>query len=192
MSFLTATQAELIFAGFTAGSANTTGSSTAVCISPRGNTTPLPYIPPGFFNAAYGANRKLRIVTRGIVSSASSTPGTLTLAAYFATSDTATPGTSVAASGAFTPATSLSSAIWEFDATITCGAPGTTPNLYAMGRCAVNPTTAAGASYGVGGTSAVTALTTEAAYYIQMVATWSTAASGDTITMYDTEVWGLN
>jgi hypothetical protein len=190
MSFLTATQSELISAGFTAGSANTTGSSTAVCISPRGNTTPLPYIPPGFFSAAYGQNRKLRIVARGIVTTGSS-PGTLTLAAYFATTDTATPGTSVAATGAFTPAVSLTNAIWEFDATLTCSAPGPVPNWYAMGHASILPTAAAGADYGVGSTTAVTSLTTEAAYYVQIVATWSTA-SGDSITMYDGEVWGLN
>ena len=189
MSFLTATQPELIFAGFTAGSA-LNNSTTATCISPRGNTTPLPYLPPGFFSAAYGANRKLRIVARGVVSN-TSTP-TLTLAAYFATTDTATPGTSVAASGAATTASGLSSAIWVFDATITCGAPGPTPNLYAMGELDINPTAAAGATYGVGSTSAVTALSTEAAYYIQIVATWGAASASNTITMYDTEVWGLN
>ena len=117
---------------------------------------------------------------------------TLTLAAYFATTDTATPGTSVAATGAATTATGLSSAIWEFDATITCGAPGPTPNLYAMGRLEINPTTAVGGTYGVGATAAVTSLTTEAAYYIQIVATWGTNSASNTITMYDTEVWGLN
>jgi hypothetical protein len=191
MSFLTATQPELIFAGFTAGSA-LSNSSTATCISPRGNTTPLPYIPPGFFSAAYGQNRKLRIVARGIVSTASSSPGTLTLAAYFATTDTATLGTSVAATGALTPAVSLSSAIFVFDATITCAAPGPTPNLYAMGELEINPAAAAGATYGVGSTSAVTALSTEAAYYLQIGATWGSALSADSITMYDTEVWGLN
>jgi hypothetical protein len=191
MSFLTATQPELIFKQFVAGSA-LTNTTTATIISPRGNTTPLPYIPPGFFSAAYGANRALRIVARGIVSTAASTPGTLTIASYFATTDTATPGTSVAASGGFTPATSLSSAIWEFDATITCSAPGPTPNLYAMGRLEVNPTAAAGAAYGVGSTSAVTALSTEAAYYLQIQATWGSASASNTITMYDTEVWGLN
>jgi hypothetical protein len=189
MSFLTATQPELIFAGFTAGTAYNT-STTATCISPRGNTTPLPYIPPGFFSAAYGANRKLRVVARGVVSN-TSTPN-LTLGVYFATTDTATLGTSVAATGAAATASGLSSAIWEFDATITCGAPGPTPNLYGMGRLEINPTTAAGATYGVGATSAVTSLTTEAAYYIQIGATWGTNSASNTITMYDTEVWGLN
>lgn len=191
MSFLTATQPELIFAGFTAGSA-LSNSTTATCISARGNTTPLPYLPPGFFSAAYGANRKLRIVARGIVSTAASSPGTLTLAAYFATTDTGTLGTSVAASGAFTPATSLSSAIFEFDATITCAAPGPTPNLYAMGHASLLPVAAAGSDYGVGATSAVTALSTEAAYYVQIAATWGSASASNSITMYDTEIWGLN
>jgi hypothetical protein len=191
MSFLTATQPELVFAGFTAGSA-LTNSTTATCISPRGNTTPLPYLPPGFFPAAYGANRKLKVIARGIVSSAASSPGTLTLAVYLASTDTGTLGTSLVASGAFTPAVSLSSAIWELDVTVTCGAPGPTPNLYGMGKLEVNPTASAGAGYGCGSTSAVTALSTEAAYYVQVAATWGTASASNTITMYDTEVWGLN
>lgn len=191
MSFLTGTQPELIFAGFTAGSP-LSNSTTATCISPRGNTTPLPYLPPGFFSAAYGANRKLKIIARGIVSSAASSPGTLTIAAYLATTDTATLGTSIAATGAFTPATSLSAAIFEFDATLTCAAPGPTPNLFSMGRLEVNPPAAAGASYGVGGTSAITALSTEAAYYVQIAATWGSASASNSITMYDTEIWGLN
>ncbi len=190
MSFLTGTQAELIFAGFTAGSADT--GTGATVISPRGNTTGLPYLPPGFFSNAYGWNRKLKIIARGIVSTASATPGTLTLAVYFATSDTATPGTSVVASGAFTPTTSLSSAIWVMDCSITCGAPGPVPNLYGMGQVAVNPAAASGLTYGMGSTTAVTGLSTETAYFIQVVANWSTAPSGDSITMYDSEIWGLN
>src|ERR1035438_5132830 len=189
MSFLTATQPELIYAGFTAGTADST-ASTAITISPRGNTTPLPYLPPGFFSAAYGQNRKLKIVARGILTTGA-TPGTLTLAAYFATTDTATPGTSIAATGAFTPPVSLTNAIWEFDTTIICVAPGPVPNLFSMGHASILPPAAAGADYGVGGTTAVTSLSTEAAYYIQIVATWSTA-SGDSITQYDTECWGLN
>jgi hypothetical protein len=189
MSFLTATQPELIYAGFTAGSAYNT-SVAATCISPRGNTTPLPYLPPGFFSAAYGQNRKLRIVARGTISN-TATP-TLILAAYFATTDTATPGTMVAATGTATTATGLSTAIWEFDATITCGAPGPVPNLYAMGRLEINPTTAVGGTYGVGASTAVTSLSTEAAYYVQIVATWGTSSASNTMTMYDTEVWGLN
>jgi len=64
MSFLTGTQCELIYSGFATGSA-LSASTTQTVISPRGNTTPLPYIPAGFFNAAYGSNKALRIVTRG-------------------------------------------------------------------------------------------------------------------------------
>lgn len=191
MSFTTGLQAELVFASFTAGAA-LTNSTTASCISARGNTVPLPYLQPAFFHPSYGANKKLRIVARGVVSTAASTPGTLTVAAYFATTDTATLGTSIAASGAFTPATSLSSAIFEFDATITCGAPGPVPNLYALGKLEINPTAADGAAYGVGSTSAVTSLSTEAAYYIQIGATWGSASASNSITMYDTEVWGVN
>ena len=144
MSFLTGTQPELIFAGFTAGSANTTGSATAVCISPRGNTTPLPYLPPGFFSAAYGQNRKLRIVARGIVSSAASSPGTLKPLPPLRDDRCRDPRHLCRRVGrcAFTPATSLSSAIWEFDATITCAAPvpDYAPNLYAMGHASILPT----------------------------------------------------
>lgn len=191
MSFTTGLQCELPFAEFTAGSA-LTNTTTATCISPRGNTTPLPYLQPAFFHPSYGANKKLRVVARGIISTAASSPGTLTLAVYFATTDTATLGTSVAATGALTPPTSLSSAIWEFDATITCGAPGPVPNLYAMGRFSILPTAAAGSDYGVGGTSAVTSLSTEAAYYLQLAATWGSASASNSITMYDSEVWGLN
>jgi hypothetical protein len=192
MSFLTATQPELIHSSFSTGGSALTNSTTATCISPRGNLIPLPYLPPAFFSPAYGANRKLRIVARGVISSAASSPGTLTLAAYWATTDTATLGTSIAASGALTPATSLSSAIWEFDATITCAAPGPTPNLYAMGHFSIVPTAAAGADYGVGAVSAVTGLSTEAAYYIQIGATWGSASSSNSIQMYDQEIWGLN
>lgn len=191
MSFLTGRQAELIFAGLTAGTA-LSNTTTATCISPRGNTTPLPYLPPGFFSAAYGQNQKLKIVARGVISTAASSPGTLTLAAYLATTDTATLGTSVCASGAFTPATSLSNAIFEIDLTVTCGAPGPVPNLYGFGKAMINPAAADGAEYGMGSVTAVTSLSTEAAYYVQIGATWGTASASNSITMYDTEIWGLN
>ncbi len=192
MSFLSASQCELIYSGFTAGAA-LSASVTQTVISPRGNTTPLPYLPANFFNPAYGANKAIKVVARGIVSTASSSPGTITAGVYFASSDTATVGTSTGAvTGAFTPATSLSSAIWEFEATLTLGAPGPVPNLYNMGAMQLNPAAASGLSYGVGATSATTALSTENPYYIQFVWTWGTNSASNSVTMYQTEIWGLN
>lgn len=192
MSFITGTQAELIAAGFVAGTP-LTNTTTQTVISPRGNTTGLPYLKPAFWDTTYGTNKALRVVTRGVISTAASTPGTLTLGVYFASSDTATVGSSTGmVTGAFTPATSLANAIWEFEATLVCTAPGPVPNMFSMGQLSINPTTASGLSYGVGGTTATTTLSTQNPYYIQFVATWGTASASNSITMYETEIWGLN
>jgi hypothetical protein len=135
---------------------------------------------------------------RGVISTAAATPGTLTIGVYFAATDTATVGTSTGlVTGAFTPAASLSAAIWEFEADLHCGAPGLVPNLYGIGIFTYAPTAPStiapvGAAVGVGGTSATTGLSTEAAYFVQVAATWGSASASNTITMYETEIWGLN
>lgn len=196
MSFLTGTQAELVFAGWTAGAA-LTNSTTQTVISPRGNTTPLPFLPAAFFSAAYGTNRVLRFVARGVISTAASAQGTLTLGLYVAGSDTATVGTSTGAvTGAFTPAASLSNAIWEFEVDLICTAPGSTPSFASMGQLTIQPTagTTAGIGAGIGGTATTSSagLSTESAWYLQMVATWGTASASNSITHYQTQVFGLN
>lgn len=194
MSWTTGIPTEVLFNQFVAGSA-LTNTTTSTLISPRGNTTPLPFLAAGFFHPTYGTNKGIRIVARGVVSTATATPGTLTITVYFATSDTATLGTSTgAASGAFTPAVSLSNAIWELEVDITCTAPGSTPNFVSMGQLSINPTTAAGAQYGVGGTSTTSAagLSTEQNNWIQVGAAWGSASASNSITMYQTVVYGLN
>lgn len=196
MSFTTGTQSELVFADFVAGTA-LTNSITQTTISPRGNTTPLPFLPAGFFHPAYGTNKAIQFVARGVISTAASAQGTLTLGLYVAGSDTASVGTSTGAvTGAFTPSASLSGAIWEFRATLLCSAPGSTPNFNSMGTLQILPVAASATSVGAGvggtGTTSNAGLSTEGAWYLQMVATWGTASASNSITHYQTEVWGLN
>lgn len=195
MSWTTGIPTEVLFNNFVAGAA-LTNSTTQTAISPRGNTTPLPFLPAGFFHPTYGANKGIRIVARGVISTAAATPGTLIIGVFFATSDTATvtAGGQVGVTGAFTPATSLANAIWELEADITCTAPGSTPNLFTLGQLSVNPTAASGAQYGFGATSAASnaALSTEQNNWIQVVATWGTASASNSITMYQTVIYGLN
>lgn len=196
MSFTTGTQAELAFIGWGAGTA-LTNSTTQTTISPRGNTTPLPFLPAAFFNPAYGSSRAIRFVARGVISTAASSQGTLTLGLYVAGTDTASVGTSTGAvTGAFTPSASLSNAIWEFETTLICTAPGSTPNFVSMGQMSILPTAGSAATVGagIGGTSTTSnsGLSTEGAWYLQMVATWGTPSASNSITHYQTEVWGLN
>ena len=194
MSWTTGIPTEVLFNGFVAGTA-LTNTTTSTIISPRGNTTSLPMLPANFFHPSYGSNKAIHVVARGVVSTAASAPGTLTITVYFATSDTATVGTSTgAASGAFTPAVSLANAIWELEVDITCTAPGSTPNFTSMGQLQVSPTAASGLIYGVGGTSTTSAagLSTEQNNWIQVGAAWGTASASNSITMYQTVVYGLN
>lgn len=196
MSFTTGTQAELAFIGFAAGTA-LTNSTTQTVISPRGSTTPLPFLPAAFFNPAYGASRAIRFVARGVVSTAAASQGTLTLGLYVAGSDTGSVGTSTGAvTGAFTPTASLSSAIWTFDTTLICTAPGSTPNFVSMGSLSMLPTAGSAATVGagIGGTSTTSnsGLSTEGAWYLQLVATWGTASASNSIQHLESEVWGLN
>lgn len=196
MSFLTGTQAELVFSGWAAGTP-LTNTLTQTVISPRGNTTPLPFLPAGFFNASYGTNKALRFVARGVISTAAASQGTLTMGLYVAGSDTGSVGTSTGAvTGAFTPSASLANAIWEFETTLVCTGPGSTPNFVSMGQLSILPTAgnAATVGAGIGGTATTSnaGLSTESAWYLQLAATWGTASASNSITHYQTEVWGLN
>lgn len=190
MSFNTGTQAELLYAMPSAGSA-LSNTTTKTVISVNSATVDPCILPANFMLPTYGVNKTIKVVARGVISTAASTPGTLTVGIYPDTSAGTPVATSLAPTGAFTPATSLSNAIWEYECDIQCTATGSSGTWLALGQMLVSPTAASGLSYGVGSSTAVT-LSTQTSYFLEMAATWGSASASNSITCSQLYVWGLN
>jgi hypothetical protein len=191
----TQTYGELLFAQNGAGNAllGNASAGTATLLSKQSSTYPLPSLDAGYFSPHYGVNKAIKVIARGVISSVASNTQTLTAGLYFASSDTTTIGTALCATGAFTPASSLSSAVWELECDINCTAAGTSGTMQGLGMLTVSPTTAAGVTIGAGGSATVT-YNTENAAFLQIGATWGASGSSGTnsITCYQVLVFALN
>lgn len=186
---------ELLFCQNGAGTANTgtTAAGTATLISQRSTTYPLPSLDLPYFQAQFGIAKPVRVVARGVITTVASNTQTLIVGCAYATSDTATIGTTIGATGAFTPAASLSSAIWELELDFFPTAAGSSGTLQALGQLQVSPTTATGVTIGVGGSSTVT-YNTEAAAFLQIYSTWGASGTSvtNTLTCYQVLILGLS
>lgn len=196
MSFLSGTQMEVLYAMPAPGAA-LANSTTNTAISGNSSTNP-PYQMPNWNtiwgSASYMPGRLLRFCARGTVGT-TGTP-TLKVGVYLDTTQN-TQGTILAGTGAFTTASSLTSAVWEleFDVEITSVGTGsnmtiTSAGVFTIGNSA-NAATAAGVAYMVGA-PAVTSFADNVSYFPEVWALWGTASASNTITCTQFMVCGLN
>jgi hypothetical protein len=194
----------LLFAQNGAGTPNTgtTAAGTATLLSQRSTTYPLPVLDQGYFQPMSGIARSIKVVARGVISLVSAgSVQTLVAGCAFATSDTATIGTTLAATGTITPATSqaVTTAIWELELDITATNVGTSAAMQALGLFTIANTTAtlgtlAGTmTVGAGG-SATVVMSTEQANYLQIYSTWgaSNTSVSNTMTCYQVYIFAMN
>ena len=191
MSFLKGTNVELIAACAVAGTAISDTATGNVLNTADGAA----YLPIGFFNGQLYRTVNLR--ASGIYSTPSSGTATIKLGATFNTAQ-GTIGSLFITSGAITPASSMSSALWDLDLEITAStytetSGSGTVNVMGIGTLTLHnsTTTTAGAVYGIGGTSLVD-LVTYTGYFLEVYGIWGSAVSGNTMTGERTSIYGCN
>lgn len=197
MSFLTGTQAELLYAMPSSGSAitGTVTTGTAALLS-GGSTATLPayQIPAYFWGNTYGVAKSMLIQGGGTFATGATTQ-TGKLAIYL---DTAigTPGTLLVSTGAFNPTASVAQGTFMFEVLVTATAVGTSGTLNAIGRLfwgnsASNAGTVAGAVY-LMGTAGTVAYSNATAYFPEVYFSWGATTTTETITLTNLILWGLN
>lgn len=192
MSWTTGTQTEALSSNWFNGSAAASFTA-AQCI---GSVAGAAYLPANFFQTTYGIGKSIFAKFFGVMSctatptfsmgvSANSTQGTYNGSAVVAV----TPLTSVLpASGTNMP--------WELEVIIACSNAGASGTLLADGKFRLDSTATAPYHYRVSSSTANpnTALTisTESAYYLEVFGTFSASNAGNSMTVYNGFVLGLN
>lgn len=191
MSFLTGTQFESINNQAGPGSALTASTAATVISKSPGGAA---YLPAGFFPSTAGVGKRLFIEAYGIISTVSSSQGTLKIGLYANTTQGTVGSNNLGDTGAVTPTASASNWFWKWEARATMLTTGSSATWQVVGSwfmyTAANGTLSAPNGSGVGSTTAVT-LSTQAAYYLELVATWGTN-NANSITCYDYAVYGTN
>lgn len=191
MSSYTGTQAELLYA-LPAAVTKNTFTTQAVISAP--NTQARAVVPGGFFSSVpNGVGRVLKLEARGTVA----TTAAATLAVVLGWDPTAgTLGTTLATPWPTLAPTAAVTCLWELEATITAqavGAAGLTlqtngkwvQSVVASGTLSTAPQT-------IYFQSSSTALNSEAQAFIELWGTWSASAAGNTTTINQMLLYGLN
>ena len=192
MSFITGTQAELLYVLPASVTKNT--FTTEAAISAVAGTTPLCSLDPGYFRDVPNA------VARGLYLHAEGTIAN-TAAATFALNlglDTTagTKANSVTVNAAYTPTASVT-APWHLDAWYTCTAFATsTFSLQVSGRIVYESVAAGGApttsSQASGFQASITGMDPRVQFYLELFGTWSASSASNTTTLNSMFLWGLN
>lgn len=199
MSFLTGTQAELLYSMPASGNAvtGTVTSGTAQLLSqPNSATAPAFFLPTYFFPNTYGIGKSILIQGGGTLNNGAATQS-MTFNTYFDTT-VGTPNVKVAGTGATTgwQAAGVNNYGWSFDILCTCTAVGTSGTLNCIGKFHIGPAnnaaTAASSTfdYIIGGASAT--INTSTSYAIDVLVSFGATTTSQTITMTNFLVWGLN
>jgi hypothetical protein len=198
ISFLTGTQAELLFSMPANGAAvsGTVTTGTAALITPIGGaTTPAFFLPAYFFGDTYGVGKSILIQGGGTLANGATTE-TLQLGIYIDTT-IGTPGTALCRTGAFSPfgASTAQTGAFFFEALITATSVGTAATLNAVGRVftgqAGTTGTAAGSVFLMGSGTQPT-FNNSSGYFIELYASFGATTTSQTVTLTNMLVWGLN
>jgi len=191
MSWTTGTQAEAISINSQNGSAQNTFTS-AQAIGP---TTGAAYLPANFFQSSLGVGKGLLVKAHGVLST-TGTPNFTLGVSFNTTQGTYNSGAVIAT----TPATAMPSSVtnvpWELEVVIVCTATGGSGSflsdgifkLYGSGTSLV----AARCSSSTANPNTGVTVSTESAYYAELVGTWSASSSSNSVTVYAVTVLGLN
>lgn len=198
MSGLTGTWAEVIYASTAAGTAKNTFTS-EVTINDTAGMGVQAHIPPDFWlpNKPNSIGRGLRIVGRGILSSASATTPTYTFSVRLGTAANVTAAI-VLGSAALTTGTGVTNQMFEFQGDVfleAIGAAGTNSTVRGVGLIASGGL-ASPFSYPLYGAAAspgtVATVDTSITNYINFNVACSASNAANTITLHQLVVWGPN
>ena len=191
MSFTTGTQAELLSANIAVGSA-LVSSAVATSISP---TSGAAYTPSNFWLPTYGVAKSLWINAWGVLGTTGTPNLTLAVTGNI-TQGTYNSSGILATTGVVAMPSTVTNAPWNLDVIITCSGTGASATFLTFGTFQVYGSTTAMNAYRISSSTAnpntAATLSTEAAYYIELAATWGTSSASNTITCYNYTVMGLN
>jgi hypothetical protein len=193
MSFITGTQAELLYSLPAAVTKNT--YTTQACMSALAATAPVARIPGGFFGENPNPlGRALFLKAMGSVATTSAATFSPAIA-LDSTAGTALNPITIYSTVAPTAAVT---AQWDLEAWITCQAFGETAGmtLQVNGKW-VQSSVASGGALNATGWSAqfagsLTGLTPATTYFVELFGTWSASAAGNTTTLQQMFLFGLN
>lgn len=203
MTFLTGTNAEVLYCMPAAGTA-LANSSAAAIISGNTSTNPPYQLPPIwnlFGGPSYAPGRAFRIVARGTFGTTGTPTLTVKCGLNQTTQATAPPTIILAATGAITAPSSITNGIWELEFGIDINTLGEAANTQSMSLDALgsfrigagnNAATVAGVVYMVGSAAAITSVVPQLPYFVEISALWGTANASNTIQCLQFEILGLN
>lgn len=193
MSFITGTQVEQLYALPAAVTKNT--YTTQAVFGPLAATAPVPRVPGGFFGESPNPlGRSLYMKAMGTIATTSAA----TFAGALGIDTTAgTIANSITMFAATAPTASVT-AQWDLDVWITCTAFGETAGMtwqvngkWTQASVASGGVLNATAWYG-SFASTVTGLTPATTYFLELFGTWSASAAGNTTTLQQMFLFGLN
>lgn len=194
MSFLTGTNAELIYANTASGTAKTT-FTTEVAINDTTGMGAQANLPAGFFIPGR-VGQGVRVVARGILSSTATPTYTFTLRGGVAGSITSA---ILLGSAALTTATTVTNQLWEFEGDVilrTNAASGANSTVQGLGMVTCPGGLASpfgGALFGGAATPGTAAtFDTSIQNFINFNVACSASSASNSITLLQLEVWGLN
>jgi hypothetical protein len=193
MSFYTGTQAELLYTLPAAVTKNT--YTTEAVFSALAASAPLPSIPAGYFGSVpNGVGRSLWMHGEGTIATTSAA----TFAINLGLDTTAgTKANAVAVMAATAPVAAIT-APFHFDAWITAQAVGVSGGmtLQVNGRWEMEAVASGGAAsasrLGTGFSANLTGLLSTSQYFLELFGTWSASAAGNTTTLQQLLLFGLN
>lgn len=193
MSFLTGTQVECLYSLGAQVTKNT--YTTQACMGPLAATAAVPRIPGGFF-AESPAPLGRAVYLKAYGSIANTSAATFSPAIALDT----TAGTALAPISIYSTVapTAAVTAQWDLEAWITCQAFGESAGmtLQVNGRW-LQSSVASGGALNATGWSAqfagtLTALTPATTYFVELFGTWSVSAAGNTTTIQQMSMFGIN
>lgn len=196
MSYLTATQVELLYVNRAAFTAKNT-FTTEVSINDTGSTMgDRASIPPNFFDPAYGIGKSLRIHARGILSSTGTPTYTFTVRLGATGSTTAA---IILGTAALTTASGITNKGWELEGDITMrtlGAAGANSTMVGAGMLVSPAGLASPFSYEAWGGAAqpgtVATVDTSITNFINFNVACSASSVSNNIQLLELLVFGLN
>jgi hypothetical protein len=191
MSWTTGTQTEALGANSAVGSA-LASSTSATAISPG---TGAAYLPANFFLPTYGVSKSLYVKAFGVLGT-TATPNLTVGVTANTTQGTYNSSGILATTGAVAQQSSVTNVAWELDVLLSCVTTGSSGTFLADGLFKIATGTTAVQAIRISSSTAnpntAVTLSTQAAYYLELFATWSASSSSNTIQVYNYAVLGLN
>lgn len=193
MSFYTGTSCETLYTLTAAVTKNT--YTTQACIGPLTATAPIPTIPAGFFGSVpNGIGRSLYLKVFGTIATTSAA----TFSPAIALDSTANTALNPITIYSTVAPTASVTAQWDVEAWITCSALGQSAGmtLQVNGKWTQASVASGGAlnatGWGASFAGSLTGLNPSIPYFVELFGTWSASAAGNTTTIQQMFLLGLD